>query len=165
MTKFANFNRRWTVAVGSLCLLGLSVLPGCGNGDMPELAEVTGTLTKGGQPVVNARVEFYPDGPGAASYGKTDQDGKFELYYSTGPAGAAIGTHKVTVIGGSVDASEVEAEPVEGGEEAAEGTLAPVGGPGGNSRSGPGGGAPKETTGLTAEVVAGSNDIQLEMES
>ena len=130
---------------------------------MPALAEVTGTLTKGGQPVANARVEFYPDGPGGASYGNTDKDGRFELFYTTGPAGAAIGTHKVTVIGGSVDASAVEPDPVDGGEEAAEGTLAPVGTPGGSSRGGSGG-APKETKGLVAEVVEGSNDIQLEME-
>lgn len=157
--------RRIDCGAAVLLLLALSAVSGCGNGDMPELAEVTGTLTKGGVPVVGAQVEFYPDGPGAASYGKTDQDGRFELYYSTGPAGAALGTHKVTIIGGSVDASEVEADPVGGGEEAAEGTLAPVGEPGGNARGGPGGGAPKEVKGLVAEVVAGTNDIQLEMES
>lgn len=110
--------------------------------------------------MVNARVEFYPEGEGGASYGTTDQEGKFELIYSTGDTGAAIGTHKVVVIGGGVDAS-VAAAPTTAGEEANEGTLAPVGMPG---RPGPGSG-PAEVKGLTAEIVdGGPNFIELELQ-
>ncbi len=110
--------------------------------------------------MVNARVEFYPDGPGGTSYGTTDNDGKFELIYSTGDVGAAIGTHQVVVIGGSLDAT-VPAGPTTAGEEASEGSLAPIGMPGAPSP----GSAPGEVKGLTAEIVAdGPNYIELELQ-
>ena len=116
--------------------------------------------------MVNARVEFYPDGEGGTSYGTTDAEGNFELFYSTGDAGAAIGTHKVVVIGGGVDVA-VATAPTTAGEEASEGTLAPVGMPGGSgpgSGRGPGSG-PAEVKGLTAEIVDGEpNFIELELQ-
>lgn len=75
---------------------------GCSQSDRPELVEVAGTLTKGGKPFSGASVEFYPEGPGGASYGITDVEGKFKLNYSTGLPGAAVGRHSVKVIGGQV---------------------------------------------------------------
>ena len=123
---------------------------------------MTGTLTKAGKPVADAQVEFYPTTAGAASYGRTDEQGNFVLRYSTGKPGAAVDKHKVTVIGGRVEGErgETASAPVESaGAEAAEGTLAPIGAPKkgrGNS------GAPKTVEGLSAEVVAsGPNHIEL----
>ncbi|QEG38057.1 transthyretin-like family protein [Roseimaritima ulvae] len=143
-----------------LGVVALCLVTGCSGGDSPPLAEATGQVTKAGAPLVNARVEFYPDGPGGSSYGTTDQEGKFELFYSTGDPGAALGTHKVVVIGGSTDAAAVPTAPAAAGEEAGEGTLAPVGMPGGPGR----GAGTAEVKGLTAEITAdGPNFITLEL--
>ena len=73
--------------------LGTFVLVGCGGGDAPDIEAVTGTLTKDGVPFVGAKVEFYPEGHGAASYGTTDDEGNFTLSYSTGKPGAAALAH------------------------------------------------------------------------
>jgi hypothetical protein len=75
---------------------------GCSASDKPELSEVTGTLTKNGQPFANALVEFYPEANAGASYGTTDEQGNFKLNYTTGDPGAAAGKHVVNVIGGHV---------------------------------------------------------------
>jgi len=138
----------------------LFAVVGCGPGGPPLSDDVTGTLTKGGKPVMNAQVEFYPVVDGATSYGQTDAEGNFKLYYSTGIPGAVIGKHNVTIIGGSVKAGDSDELKTEGGDDAEEGTLAPVGGPGKTSSGGP-----KESKGLAAEVVEGPNVIKLEMES
>lgn len=137
---------------------------GCGGGaDHPPVAEVTGVVTKQGQPLVGARVEFYPVNKGAASYGKTDAQGKFELRYSTGGPGAAVDTHSVTIIGGSVNAAPVT-QVSGGGADSAEGTLVPMADPEAKpdtKRGGPGA-ASGEIKGLSAEVTAeGPNVIQL----
>lgn len=161
--KQQTLNNRISLLLTLFTGMAIVVTVGCGGGDMPELAEVTGTLTKKGEPMVGAQVEFYPDSEGAASYGVTDEEGNFSLAYSTGPLGAAIGTHKVTVIGGHVKGKGAgePAAPAVVGEEAAEGTLAPVQMDGGSrTRSG----GPGEVKGLTAVVTAeGENHIVLEM--
>jgi hypothetical protein len=147
-----------SMAMAALCVVG------CSSSDAPDMAEVTGTLTKDGQPFVNAQVEFYPMTNGAASYGVTDDEGNFVLRYSTGKPGAAVDKHKVSIIGGSIRGGQAAAAPGPmeiAGEDAVEGTLAPVGGPTPNQRSQNAGG-PKTIDGLTADVVAsGPNHIEL----
>lgn len=151
---------RWQAGFLTTVLACLSV--GCSHDDTPDLSEVTGTLTKAGKPVADAQVEFYPTTTGAASYGKTDEQGKFVLRYSTGKPGAAVDKHTVTVIGGRVDGEsggDLVATDLIAGEEAAEGTLAPIGTPKKGKRNS---GGPKTVEGLTAEVVAtGPNHIEL----
>ncbi|GAA5507046.1 hypothetical protein [Novipirellula caenicola] len=141
---------------------------GCSRSDKPSLAEVKGKLMKEGKPFVNAQVEFYPTVNGAASYGETDETGSFTLYYSTGDPGAAIGDHKVTVIGGHVAGDPSPPAPAEtiaptiSTEEMAEGTLQPVGmAPQGRSRSKDG--SPSRVEGLTAKVESGPNEIILSL--
>ncbi|EMI15984.1 hypothetical protein RMSM_07100 [Rhodopirellula maiorica SM1] len=148
-----------------ICLLVGTL--GCSRSDKPSLAEVKGKLMKEGKPFVNAQVEFYPTVDGAASYGETDETGSFTLFYSTGDPGAAIGDHKVTVIGGHVagDPSPPTPEvvaPTTSTEEMAEGTLQPVGmAPQGRSRNKDG--SPSRVEGLTAKVESGANDIILNL--
>lgn len=147
--------------IRTLAVLALAVpIIGCGGGsNHPPIAEVTGVVTKQGQPLVGARVEFYPVNNGAASYGQTDAQGKFELRYSTGGFGAAVDKHSVTIVGGSLTAPPVT-QVSGGGAESPEGTLAPMADPEA-MRSGPGT-ATGEIKGLTAEVTAeGPNVIQL----
>lgn len=86
---------------------------GCGSGEeVVQLAPVTGLVTKGGQPVANAIVEFFPKA-GRTSVGRTDETGAFELKYSD-ECGAVVGMCRVQITPGS-------AEPQEGGED----TVAP----------------------------------------
>ena len=72
----------------------LLALAGCGKGDYPEMARVTGTVTYKGKPVPNMMVNFMPKS-GRPSWGKTDAAGKFEMIYDADYKGAKIGHHKV----------------------------------------------------------------------
>jgi hypothetical protein len=85
---------RMTVA-GLAGLLMTAVL-GCGRGDAPPLGNVTGTVTLDGQPLENAVVTFSQTG-GASSIGKTDANGRYELYYGRDLKGALLGEHTVMI--------------------------------------------------------------------
>jgi DNA-directed RNA polymerase subunit RPC12/RpoP len=69
----------------------------------PDLAEVTGTVTLDGVPLVGANVEFRPDaGKKAgskvgASTGLTDENGKYTLLFVRDIEGAALGRHEVLI--------------------------------------------------------------------
>lgn len=152
------FNLRAGFATAFLACLSV----GCSHDDTPDLSEVTGTLMKSGKPVADAQVEFYPTTVGAASYGKTDEQGKFVLRYSTGKPGAAVDKHTVTVIGGRVDGERgggLVLPEMLAGEDAVEGTLEPIGLQKKGKRNS---GGPETVEGLTAEVLAsGPNHIEL----
>jgi hypothetical protein len=72
----------------------LLALAGCGKGDYPAMAKVTGTVTYKGKPVPNMMVNFMPKA-GRPSWGKTDAQGKFEMVYDEDYNGVEIGHHKV----------------------------------------------------------------------
>ena len=72
--------------------------------DLPELGQVTGTVTLDGKPVIGATVTFQPikaerpEGKKiSASLGRTDNSGKYSLIYVRGVKGAAVGKHTVTI--------------------------------------------------------------------
>ncbi|MFN3150623.1 hypothetical protein [Bremerella sp.] len=150
--------------LAAIALLASVFLVGCSDSG-PALEGVTGTITKGGAPFVGAQLEFYPEGDGAASYGKSDEQGNFKLRYSTGKPGAVIGNHKVTVIGGSTNGAEVveeviEEEPIEG-----ETKLAPVANPEAAGRRGRNSGGPKSIEGIPAVVKEGEeNHVVIELD-
>ncbi|MCC9608302.1 Ig-like domain-containing protein [Blastopirellula sediminis] len=76
-----------------LCLLAI----GCGQ-DGPDLAEVSGVITIDGKPLQGAVVSFSPAQPGGSpSYGQTDVEGKYLLFFSRDRTGAMPGTHNVTI--------------------------------------------------------------------
>lgn len=87
------------------CLLALItvVLPGCGSGI--KLVEVSGRITQNNQPRPGLSVTFQPvakssrdTGPGPASYGKTDAEGRYRLRTITTDAdGAVVGQHAVAI--------------------------------------------------------------------
>lgn len=73
----------------------LLALVGCNTG--PAVVPVNGVVTRGGQPVRNATLSFYPGEMGRMSTAITDEQGRFELKYQKGTKGAAVGKHKVVV--------------------------------------------------------------------
>lgn len=149
---------RWLIRFEFLVLLGAIATSGCSTSDKPALADVSGTLTKNGQPFVEALIEFYPDGKGGASYGTSDSAGNFTLNYTTGEPGAAIGKHTVKVTGGrvagapAVPVSKLTPPDADGSES--EFTL--VGDP---SKAPKRGGGPLEPIVLTAEVLADTTNM------
>ena len=79
-----------------LLLVGCVAFVGCGGTPGPTLYEVSGRLTKGGQPLSNVSVTFSPvDSSLPSSAGVTDNEGKFTLQTQTGESGAVAGSHKV----------------------------------------------------------------------
>jgi len=85
---------------------------GCGRGDYPEMARVTGTVTYKGKPVPNMMVNFMPT-EGRPSWAKTDADGKYDMVYDEDYKGVKTGHHKVyitppasTIDGGTSKASK-----------------------------------------------------------
>lgn len=134
----------------ALCLASAT---GCSSG--LNLTDVTGNVTKDGTPLVDALVEFYPEGKAAPSYGKTDEDGNFKLYYSTGPSGAFVGEHRVHIIGGrKKDGAATQSPAV----AAAEGEPVPVADP---EAAAPGGPQAKVLTATVSQQ--GPNHIELKL--
>ena len=90
----------------------LLTISGCGRGDYPEMARVTGTVTYKGKPVQNMMVNFMPTA-GRPSWGKTDAEGRYEMIYDEDYKGVQTGHHKVyitppatTIDGGTSKASK-----------------------------------------------------------
>ncbi len=88
-----------------LIILAVVVFTGCGSDDVP-LASVAGTVTMNGKPLSGATVLYRPrttdkdsDLKGAAeSYGKTDENGHYELsVVMTGDTGAVVGPNDVII--------------------------------------------------------------------
>ena len=81
-----------------VCPFCLSWLTGCsGSGEpLPELAQVTGTVTLDGKPIENVSVIFQPETADVgSSRGTTDAEGKFSLMYNQDAGGAVPGKHAV----------------------------------------------------------------------
>ena len=76
----------------------LMALVGCGGkGDTPEIARVTGTVTRNGKPVPNLMVNFMPEA-GRPSWGQTDAEGHYEMVYDENNKGVKLGRNKVYVL-------------------------------------------------------------------
>jgi hypothetical protein len=73
--------------------------------DLPDLATVTGVVTKAGRPLPGALVTFEPIEPSQALDDKipsgatalTNEQGEYDLYYMEGVRGAALGKSRVWV--------------------------------------------------------------------
>ena len=73
----------------------VSLVTGCGRGDMPELGDVYGKVTLDGKPVSNINILFTPE-TGRPAGGVTDEEGSYELKYLEGYSGSRLGPAKVT---------------------------------------------------------------------
>ncbi|TWU66337.1 MULTISPECIES: hypothetical protein [Crateriforma] len=85
----------------ALLIPAVLLMVGCDSGI--ELGQVTGTVTKDGEPAPEIWINFMPDPDegteGAISSAITDEDGRYELQYQgeTKEPGAAVGSHRVVV--------------------------------------------------------------------
>ncbi len=81
------------------CVLTVVALAGCGGADrdLPELGQVSGTITLDGKPLQNADIMFEPTEKGGLSSGSTNDEGRYELHYRRGVKGAAVGKHIVRI--------------------------------------------------------------------
>ena len=79
-------------------LLTVGLLTACsgGDSDVPELGQVSGTITLDGQPLEGASVTFEPQ-TGTLSTGSTDASGHYELVFNKDHQGAVLGTHTVRI--------------------------------------------------------------------
>ena len=123
-------------------LISLSWLTGCGSSG-PELAPVTGVVTRGGSPVVKGSVTFTPTSEGARSYGVTDEKGEFTLkYMPTDEPGAVLGPHRFAIEGGQTIK----------GKDGKDGAPPPIAAPGKG-----------DTAAQTYEVKPGKNHFPIEL--
>jgi hypothetical protein len=81
---------------GGALLLLLAMSGGCGTSGV-QVAPVSGHVTFDGQPLASAELLFQPDGNQRPSRGRTDAEGRYELAYKRGQAGAIVGTHTVQI--------------------------------------------------------------------
>ena len=90
-------------AIRGLMWLGAAVMccavtAGCGSGDTPPLGQVTGIVTLDGKPIEGAAIQFEPVNSGLpTAFGRTDKEGKYELWYSRGNKGASLGEALVRI--------------------------------------------------------------------
>lgn len=72
------------------------VATGCTQGEF-ELRGVRGKVTLDGQPLENAKVEFFPVEDGSSALAWTQEDGTFELEFAGDLMGAPAGKYTVSV--------------------------------------------------------------------
>jgi len=87
--------KRFSAITASAVLATLALLVGCGG---ERLLPVSGTATRGGDPVGGLYVQFEPSGgEGSAGWGITGPDGRFTLSGPGGAMGVRAGTYKAWV--------------------------------------------------------------------
>jgi hypothetical protein len=85
----------------AVLVLGLLLFPGCG--ERLSVAPVSGTITFEGKPLARASITTQPiaagsTNPGPGSFGRTDDQGRFELeLVKPARKGAIIGEHRVMI--------------------------------------------------------------------
>jgi hypothetical protein len=151
---------RWARCSWALLLLVAS--SGCGRG-LPETAPVTGRVTLGGQPVPGGAIQFWPKS-GRPARGAIQPDGTYTLTTFDDKDGAVLGQHVVTI-----EATRVEGPvpPIKSTED----EIAYYSRPGAKplvepkiERLVPERYGRRETSGLSAEVRRGGNQLDFNLE-
>ena len=146
-------NRASRFVVIVLCV----AMSGCGGGsDGPPLGRVKGTVTYQGQPLKNATVVFLPNQQGVRlASGVTDNNGRFELMTDVPGDGVVLGKHRVTITARAAEQPLTQ-------EQQTTMLLAGQSLPSGKPL------IPEkyfqfETSGLSAEIKAGSNTTDFDL--
>lgn len=120
-------------------------LTGCGQNG-PKLAKVTGVVTLDGKPVPGAVLTFIPRTPdGSPSYGATDQNGRYEMHFSSKKAGALLGDHDVEIVTEKISKRELAEIKAQGESAPAEYVAIPK--------------KYRQPGALTASVADGKNSV------
>ena len=106
------------------CVL-VTLLGGCGNGQKPnysdlDLVDVTGTVKVNGEPVGDAVVVFEDVASGTQSYGLSDANGSYRLWFNSEKRGAIPG-EKVVQVSTTRKILGLNSDEEGGGEESEEG--------------------------------------------
>lgn len=86
-----------------LVILGLIVISGCGKTDKIQYAPVRGLVIVDGKPLANATVIYIPQRNGEStqvgqpSFGRTDEQGRYQLMTASQTSGAVVGRHRVSI--------------------------------------------------------------------
>ncbi|QDV27149.1 carboxypeptidase-like regulatory domain-containing protein [Aureliella helgolandensis] len=157
----------------------VSFLVGCGD-SLPKTEPVTGMVTLDGAPVPMAMVTFLPDDQanGTPATAQTDAEGNFSLTTFNSGDGALAGTYQITVAKYSesdTPAASAETSPAPQLTEEEESKLREAQYSAADAKMAnrpirtknliPKKYASKTTSGLTHTVVAGSNEVPLELSS
>jgi len=81
-----------------IVFVSLVFVAGCStpSRDLPDLATVSGTVTMDGKPLSRVSV-FFESANGHGAAGTTDQNGRYELYFSGDTKGAEVGANTVRI--------------------------------------------------------------------
>jgi hypothetical protein len=96
MERVAKTGNRFGLFVFLTASVTVLDFAGCGASG-PDIVQVSGVLTRHGQPVPNVTVFFQP-ASGRPSIGECDGQGHFKLRYTRDRDGAKVGSHTVYVI-------------------------------------------------------------------
>jgi len=129
------------------CIPIVILLSGCGEvSDKPETGVVSGIVTLDDQPLQDARVVFAPEAGGQSSEATTDDQGRYQLVYRGDEMGAKVGLHKVHISTFEESYLDDAGQPTGGREERVPERY-------------------NVDSELDIEVVAGTNDIPLDLQS
>ncbi len=78
---------------------------GCWSSDGMKLGQVTGRVTLGGEPLRGVMILFQPIA-GRPSYGKTDENGEYEMRYNLDKDGVLVGDVSISLDPFSLEADE-----------------------------------------------------------
>lgn len=103
------YPRKVVCELGLLAGAVLVFALGCSSGG-PDIVDVSGTVTRNGQPVPNIDVYFQPT-DGRPSLGTTDAQGRFSMQYTHDQSGVRVGNHTVYVLYNPNEGSGVKPPP------------------------------------------------------
>ncbi len=95
---------------GALIALGCI---GCGRDSGPSLVDISGTLSRHGEPLAGYGVQFIPES-GRPSDAVTDANGQYRLQYTANRKGAVLGRHRVIITSFQTSDDELQAAIDEG---------------------------------------------------
>jgi hypothetical protein len=82
--------------------LALAMVAGCGGSgapkDRPATHKVSGVVKFKGNPVVGANITFFCEEANRSAFGRTDDQGRYELMTFSSGDGAVAGKHLVTIL-------------------------------------------------------------------
>ena len=95
---------RWIDVLSASCCLSLACLIGCTTDS--DHGRVSGTVLLDNSPLVDAQVEFIPTAAGSTAYGRTDENGYYQMEYARDSVGASIGENEVRITSSGASADE-----------------------------------------------------------